>query len=264
MTIYASLSGLRAAQTDLDVIANNLANSETTGFKKSTVNFADVVVNSVFSTANSANGVGVRVDKIDQNFAIGPVDQTGNALDLAIGGDGFFSVVSPQSGQTVFTRDGHFSADSAGKIIDSDGNQLQMLTTAGGTPSAAQVALTNAAGSGLAGVTVGTDGTIAATYQDASSIAVGQVALASFATPTGLKPIGSANWTATGLSGAPTYGVPGSGSVGGLLTGSLEQSNVDVSNELVNLITAQRYFQANAKAVDTANTITETIINLRN
>jgi flagellar hook protein FlgE len=263
MTFYTSLSGLRAAQAELDVTANNLANAETNGFKSSRANFADVVINSTFSTANHANGAGARVETIDQNFSIGPVDQTGNALDLAISGDGFFSAVSPLSGQTLFTRDGHFTPDTAGFVVDAVGNRLQMVTTPGGTPSAAQVPLSNAAGFALSGITVGNDGTITASYQNATSTVVGQVALASFSAVNGLKAVGSANWQATGLSGAPVYGTPGGGSFGELLTGTLERSNVDTSNELVNLIAAQRYFQANAKAIDTANSISETVINLR-
>jgi flagellar hook protein FlgE len=124
--------------------------------------------------------------------------------------------------------------------------------------------VTNTAGSALAGVTVSASGDITGTYVDGSTTTVGQVALASFVSQTGLKAVGSSDWVATALSGAPTFGTPGAQTFGTLLTGSIERSNVDVSSELVNLITAQRYFQANAKAIDTESQISQSIINLRN
>jgi flagellar hook protein FlgE len=263
MTYYASISGLKAAQTDLDVVANNLANAETAGFKRSTVNFADVVVSSATSDPHHVTGAGVRVASTEQDFNIGSIDQTGNALDLAVSGAGFFSTVSPISGQTYFTRDGHFTKDASGYLTDSDGNQVQMIASAGGSPVAAQVPVTNTAGSALAGVTVSANGDITGTYVDGSTTMVGQIALASFVSQTGLKPVGSSDWVATALSGSPTYGTPGAQTFGSLLSGSIERSNVDVSNELVNLITAQRYFQANAKAIDTESQTSQSIINLR-
>jgi flagellar hook protein FlgE len=264
MTYYASISGLRAAQTDLDVVSNNLANSETSGFKRSTVNFADVVVSSATTDPNHVTGAGVRVDSTEQDFSIGSIEQTGNALDLAVSGDGFFTTISPVSGQTYFTRDGSFTKDATGYLTDSDGNQVQMIPTGGGSPVAAQVPVLNGTGSPLAGVTVSANGDITGTYVDGSTTTVGQVALASFVSQTGLKPVGSSDWVATAFSGAPAYGTPGSQTFGSLLTGSIERSNVDVSSELVNLITAQRYFQANAKAIDTESQISQSIINLRN
>jgi flagellar hook protein FlgE len=262
MSFYTSLSGLKSAQTDLDVIAHNIANSETSGFKKSRVEFADVVVASAASAAGGA-GIGARVESIDQDFAIGPVEQTGNALDLAIGGDGFFAAKSPTSGQMIYTRDGSFRQDTAGYLTDRDGNRVQMLASGGSTPSDALVPRTNASSSPLTGVAIGQDGAITGAYADGSTAVVGQVALAQFVAPTGLKSVGSANWQTTGRSGAATYGAPGSAAFGDLQTGARERSNVDLSDELVSLITAQRYFQANAKAVDTSTQIAQTIIGLR-
>jgi flagellar hook protein FlgE len=139
MTYYASISGLKAAQTDLDVVSNNLANAETSGFKRSTVNFADVVVSSATSDPNQVTGVGVRVASTEQDFSIGSIEQTGNALDLAVSGAGLFTTVSPISGQTYFTRNGSFTKDANGYVTDSNGNQVQMIPTAGGSPTAAQV-----------------------------------------------------------------------------------------------------------------------------
>jgi flagellar hook protein FlgE len=110
---------------------------------------------------------------------------------------------------------------------------------------------------------VASDGLVSASYADGTVEPVGVVALASFIAPTGLKQVGSSNWEATGISGSPSYGEPGAGQFGSLLSGALERSNVDIAEELVGLITAQRNFQANAKAIDTATQISQTVINLR-
>ena len=156
-----------------------------------------------------------------------------------------------------------------GHITDSAGNRLQVFSVdangqvTGNGISDAQVPAVNAAGSEFAGVTITETGLVQASYADGSVEPIGAVALASFISPNGLKKVGSANWESTGLSGAASYGSPGSGAYGSLLSGALERSNVDIAEELVGLITAQRNFQANAKAIDTATQISQTVINLR-
>ena len=270
MSFYTSLNGLKNAQTELSVISNNLANAESTGFKKSRVNFADIVSGTASTNPRMTKGIGSTVQSIDQDFALGPIQQTGSALDLAINGEGFFAKVSPVSGKTFYTRNGNFSIEGAGYIADSNGNRLQVLpvNAAGAViPSAppvdAQVPLTNAAGSEFLNATIQPDGSLYAAYADGSTQVVGKVALASFVAPGGLLQVGAQNWQATGISGAATYGEPGASRFGTLLSGNLEQSNVDIAEEMVGLITAQRYFQANAKAIDTATQLSQTIINLR-
>ncbi|PEQ14454.1 flagellar biosynthesis protein FlgE [Novosphingobium sp. PC22D] len=270
MSFYTSLTGLKNAQTNLNVAANNIANAETGGFKKSKVEFADIVAVSILTDPSLTQGIGSRTLAITQEFSLGPVEQTGNALDLAINGDGFFTTVSPLSAQVQYTRAGSFTIDENGFIRNGQGNRLQVfpVDAAGvvdptGAPADAQIPATNAAGSEFAGATVNTDGTLIATYADGTNTPIGGVALASFLAPTGLKQLGNSSWVATGKSGAATYGQPGSGLYGSLLSGSLERSNVDIAEELVGLITAQRYFQANAKAIDTATQISQTIIQLR-
>lgn len=269
MSFYTSLTGLKNAQTDLGVIANNIANAETNGFKKSTASFADIVSSSITSDPKLTVGLGARTQAISQNFGLGAVEQTGSALDVAINGEGFFTVVSPTSGQTQYTRAGAFALDSDGYVKTSEGARLQVFSVDGSgtinstTPQDAQIPATNSVGEELAGVSIDGTGTLVATYADGSASPVGVLALASFVAPAGLKQMGTSSWTATGISGQATYGQPGSGLYGSLLTGTIERSNVDLSEELVSLITAQRNFQANAKAVDTATQITETIINLR-
>lgn len=272
MSFYTSLNGLKNSQTQLDVVSHNIANAETTGFKKSTVQFADIVAGSAYSNPKLTIGVGASVEAIQQNFALGPLQQTGSALDIAINGDGFFSTVSAQSGQTLFTRNGNFQVDQQGFIHDGSENRLQVFPTdpttgavTSTTPISAQIPAQNNATppADFAGVAVNENGNVVASYADGTNMVIGKVALASFISPTGLKQMGSSNWTQTGLSGTPTYGQPGEGAFGDLLSGSLERSNVDLSDELVGLITAQRNFQANAKAIDTATQISQTIINLR-
>jgi flagellar hook protein FlgE len=269
MSCYTSLNGLKNAQTDLGVIAHNIANVETTGFKRSSTTFADVVASSAQTDPRMVKGIGATLESITQNFTLGPIEQTGASLDVAITGDGFFSMRSADSGKTLYTRNGSFGIDDPGFITDGSNNRLQVLPTdANGditstTPMDAQIAPVNSAGAEFAGVTVGADGIVSASYADGSVEIVGTIALASFIAPTGLKQIGSSNWESTGISGAARYGTPGAGQYGTLLSGAVERSNVDIAEELVGLITAQRNFQANAKAIDTATQISQTVINLR-
>jgi flagellar hook protein FlgE len=272
MSFYTSLNGLKNAQTQLGVVSHNIANVETSGFKKSRVQFADIVAGSAFTNPKLTIGIGASVESIEQNFSLGPLEQTGSALDLAINGDGFFKTVSNPGGQAMFTRNGSFKVDENGFVHDGSQNRLQVFPTntstgvvTSTTPVDAQIPAQNAATppADFAGVSVNENGNIVASYADGTNLVVGKVALASFISPTGLKQMGSSNWQQTGLSGAAAYGEPGEGAFGNLKSGTLERSNVDISDELVGLITAQRNFQANAKAIDTATQISQTIINLR-
>ncbi|UVI39524.1 flagellar hook basal-body protein [Qipengyuania spongiae] len=269
MSFYTSLNGMKNAQTSLGVIAHNIANSETYGFKRSRTEFSEIVAASALTNPKMIQGIGASVEAINQNFSLGPVEQTGSALDLAITGDGFFTARSPLDGTTQYTRAGSFQMTGGGNIVDNSGNRLQLLPVdangqvTGNTLGDATVPVVNAAGSAFVGVTVDKAGIVNASYADGTVEPVGAIALASFVSPGGLKKIGQASWEGTGLSGAATYGAPGSGPYGSILSGALERSNVDIAEELVGLITAQRNFQANAKAIDTATQISQTVINLR-
>jgi flagellar hook protein FlgE len=269
MSFYTSLSGLKNAQTSLGVIAHNISNSETAGFKKSRTEFADIAAGGSNSDPRKMMGIGSAVESITQNFSLGPVEQTGGALDVAITGDGFFTTQSADSGRTMYTRNGKFDIDEAGYIHDGANNRLQVFpvdatgTPTSTTPVSAQIPAVNGGGAEYAGITIGKDGLIRASYSDGSVQAIGSVALASFVAPTGLRQEGSSNWSSTGISGAARYGSPGEGQFGSLQAGAIERSNVDIAEELVGLITAQRAFQANAKAIDTATQIGQTVINLR-
>lgn len=277
MSFYTSLSGLKNAQTDLNVISNNIANAGTGGFKKSSTSFADIVAASALADSSHTVGIGARVATITQDFALGSINQTGRALDVTVNGDGFFTVVSPLSGNTQYTRNGAFSIDGSGYIVNAQNARLQAFptdTTTGAITSTStlqdvQIPSTSpnpvdATNPGTyAGVTINESGEIVASYSDGSNATIGVVAVASFIAPTGLKQLGNATWAASGNSGSATYAQPGTGTTGSLLSGSLESSNVDVAEELVSLITAQRNFQANAKAIDTSTQISQAIMNLR-
>lgn len=269
-SFYTSLNGLKNSQTDLSTIAHNIANAETTGFKKSNVEFSDIVANGSAANPRITQGIGATVAGINQNFGLGAIEQTGRSLDIAIDGDGFFATRNTESNQILFTRNGNFQIDSAGAVTDFAGKRLQMYDVDAtgavlnpGTTVDAMIPTTNGAGSDLASITIEKNGLINAAYADGTTEPVGRMALATFIAPTGLRPVGSTNWEVTGFSGAASFELPGTGRNGQLLSGALERSNVDLAEEMVGLITAQRNFQANAKAIDTATQFSQTIINLR-
>jgi flagellar hook protein FlgE len=269
MSFFTSLSGLKNAETDLRVISHNIANAETVGFKKSSAQFADLVASGSATDPRRTAGIGATVSAITQDFALGPLEQTGRSLDLAIDGDGFFAVENPISGDLSFTRNGNFRLTASGEMQDANGNTLQAFPVDAAamptstTPGPVIVPLTNGTGSALANVTIDNRGIVNAAYADGTSTPIGQVALATFAAPNGLRAIGQTKWQASGESGLPQFGNPGVGNYGEMISGALERSNVDLAEEMVALLTAQRNFQANARAIDTATTISQTVINLQ-
>lgn len=269
MSFFTSLSGLKNAETDLKVIAHNIANAETVGFKRSSAQFADLVASGAPTDPRRTAGIGATVSAITQDFALGPLEQTGRSLDLAIDGDGFFAVANPFSGDLSFTRNGNFRLLATGELQDATGNSLQAFPVdAAGVPTSTTpadlvVPLTNAAGSPLANVTIDNRGIVSASFADGTAIPSGQVALATFAAPTGLRAIGQTKWQATGESGAAAFGNPGLGNYGEMISGALERSNVELAEEMIALLSAQRNFQANARAIDTATQISQTVLNLR-
>lgn len=269
-SFYTSLNGLKNAETDLGVIAHNIANAETAGFKKSSTQFADIVANGSASNPRLSQGIGAAVASITQDFSLGSIEQTGRSLDLAIDGDGFFTTRNPENGELFYTRNGNMGIDGAGNIRDFAGQRLQVFptdstgtVTGTGSTVDAVVPLTNAAGADLANVTVEKNGVIFASYADGTTSAIGRVAVANFVAPEGLRAIGQTKWEATGISGAASFELPGIGKAGQILSGAIERSNVDLAEEMVSLIVAQRNFQANAKAIDTATQVSQTVINLR-
>jgi len=415
MSFGIALSGIDAAQSDLNVTANNIANASTVGFKSSTSQFAELFSVSPQGVSDTQSGNGVELSAVAQQFTQGNIATTGNNLDLALSGDGMFVVKS--GGETQFTRAGSFSTNSAGQVVNSAGQNLQVyapttsgsfnttslenltipsgdsapaattsvnmtwnlpagatapatsplntadsttynystsltvydslgaahtanlyfvkaatpantwkvseyidgsttpvsttpvtltysnagvLTSvsdaAGGTNSAAvnfgtytpstgaaamaltyDLQSTTQYGNGfgvtsvtqngyttgqLSGVSVGSTGVVQANYTNGVSTSLGQVAVANFADQEGLQQVGNTSWTQTYTSGAPVYGQAGGSGFGLIQAGSLEDSNVDITSALVDMITAQRSFQANAQMISTENQITQTIIQI--
>jgi flagellar hook protein FlgE len=400
-----ALSGLTAASTDLDVTANNVANANTVGFKESRAEFADVYAAGAVNLNQSAIGEGVRVDATAQQFTQGNISTSGSNLDLAISGDGFFTLNDPSNG-VVYTRNGEFSEDKKGDVVTATGQALQVypptvnggfntgalsnlnLQTAQSAPEATTTGTvilnlpanstpptggafdpTNSAtynqststtvydslgnaypatffftqtaapgtwnvnmtvnnqlipvtnqlsydangavtpvGSGslnfapfnptdgaaamnmtfdfntstqygggfgvtsivqngfstgqLSTVSIDPTGVVSAVYTNGRSTQLGQLAMANFPNPQGLKQLGDTNWAETFSSGTHVSGTAGSSGFGSIQSGALEASNVDLTTELVNMITAQRAFQANAQVITTANQLSQTVINI--
>lgn len=404
MPFKAAISGLQAAQTDLNVIGNNVANAATAGFKRSRVEFQDVFAVSSSGASANSTGRGVDVSRVSQQFEQGNVSFTNNALDLAISGEGFF--ITDNGGERVYTRDGAFGLDRDGFIVNSKNNRLmafgadasgaingalghlqlsqannpplptsaitlganldadaavpsvgvfdpsnagsynettalnifdsqggahlfqmyfvrdaavntwnihsyvdgaavggpttitfdsagQLATPASGqftlptftpaagvTPMNVDVTLSDTTMFGapfgvnrlaqdgyttgrLAGLDIDREGVILARFTNGQSSIQGQVALANFQNAQGLRPLGDNGWTQTFAAGEVLEGRPGTASLGLIQGGALEDSNVDLSAELVSLIIAQRNFQANTEVISTADAVTQAVINIR-
>jgi flagellar hook protein FlgE len=279
MSFYISLSGLKASQTDLATISNNVANVGSTGFKKSKTEFGDIFAAAPMQTTNQVAGQGVRVQGVTQQFTQGTLESTAKTLDLGIAGEGYFTVKG-EDGTVSYTRNGAFSVDQDRFAVDTTGARIQVFAVdpATGTPTTAAAGATPAdlvdlqipttlnndpAGVQLNSVAVGKDGLVSAVYADGSTVYLGKVAMASFNSQESLRQEGDAHWTSTVASGAPTLGTANQGLYGAINSGMLERSNVDITDELVALIAAQRNFQASSKAIEAANTLTTTIVNLR-
>ena len=410
MTFFISLTGLNASQTELSVLSNNIANVATSGFKKSRVDFGDIVSRSPSQAANRANGAGVAVMGVKQQFGQGGYQTSSNALDLSVEGQGFFLVRSGASSTDTLalSRNGSFSVDADRWVVDNEGRRLQVLPTtsdgaltgagasalqalrlptASGEPQATtavrfvanlpataaapaasfsrddaasynhatSTTVYDAAGNAstvtlyyrriedagalpnklwevhafqgdsaidpvpgpgpqtltfdtdgvllsptgpvdysggfsishadsastsqpfsvgfseqdgyapgrLESVGVDREGVVRASFSNGETLALGKVALGNVPNPQGLRQNGNVSWTVSGTSGDLVVGEPAQEGFGGIASGSLERSNVDLTDELVGLITAQRNFQANARAIDTASSLLQTIIQLR-
>jgi flagellar basal-body rod protein FlgG len=246
--LFTASTGMQAQQLNLDVIAHNLANVNTAGFKRSRVDFQDLLYQTIRPAGTRTTGseiptgiqvgLGSRPVATQKMFAQGTFQQTENPLDLVIEGEGFFQLARAD-GSVAYTRSGAFKRDSTGQIVSSDGLVLQPALTI--PPDALNV-------------TVGTDGTVSVTTSASPTpTTVGQIELARFANPAGLNAIGKNLFLLTAASGTATTGQPGVTGFGTLSQGFLESSNVSVVDEMVNMIAAQRAFEVNSKAIRTAD-----------
>jgi flagellar basal-body rod protein FlgG len=247
---------MESQQLNLDVISNNLANVNTTGFKKSKIEFQDLLYETTRTPGadqGSGNllptglqiGHGSRAVATSKVFTEGELTQTGERLDIAIQGDGFFQVQMPD-GTLAYTRDGALKTSSTGQITTSDGLPVQ-----GGFQPVP---------SGTTGVTISPDGEIATTGASSSNF---QVTLVRFANPAGLQSVGRNLYIETPASGTPETGTPNQAGFGSLQQGFLEMSNVKVVEEMVNMIVAQRAYEVNSKAVQAADEMMQQSDNLR-
>lgn len=374
MSFYTSLTGLNAATKEMAVTSNNIANTQTTGFKRSQAQFSDIFATMPSGKAAAASGGGTTLDAVSQEFTQGDIENSDNVLDLAIAGDGFFPLQA-EDGSQVFTRNGGFMLDADNVVVNSDGYQLMgkavdadtglatgvlgpitipatiastsaetakvsfsaleanetlvlggITLTAGAdgaTAGEVAAAFANIAAEGTAdataaniasatgtltgwttgavsgtsvtftstttgdvtdlentgtgsaaivsspathdftGLTINPDGMLSVNYSDGSVVKTAQILLAKFASNEGLVQAAGSSYSATAESGAAVYGSGGEPGYGNVLSGSVERSNVDITAELIDLIKAQRNFQANAKAIETTSSMATTLINMR-
>ena len=256
--LWTAASGMQAQQTNIDVVANNIANVNTTGFKKSRADFQDLIYQNMKTTgAPSTNstqapgiqvGLGTKTAAVVKNFTAGTINQTGNDLDIAIDGDGFFQIQQPD-GSTGYSRAGSFKRDSQGRVINSDGYPLLPEVV---IPSNATK------------INIGNDGTVSVLQAGQTSpTSVGNIQLANFPNPAGLFSLGRNIYQPTDASGTATTGTPGQNGVGTISQGFLEMSNVSVVEEMVNMIVGQRAYEVNSKAVQAADEMLQQANNLR-
>ncbi len=257
--LRTAATGMYAQELFVDVISNNLANVNTTGFKRSKVEFQDLLYQTLRSPGterglgNATNteiqiGHGTRPVAVVKQFSQGDVNATNNPLDLAIEGDGFFQVML-SDGTLAYTRDGAFKLSSEGQLVTSDGLLVQPnITLPADTES----------------INIGTDGIISViTTGNSDPEVIGQIEIAKFLNPAGLKSIGRNLFLPSVASGDPQYGVPENEGFGRIMQGYLELSNVDVVEEMINLIIAQRSYEINSKAIRTAEEMLSTANNLQ-
>lgn len=247
--LWVAKTGLDAQQTRITVISNNLANVNTAGFKRSRGVFEDLIYQNVRQVGGQSTqntqlptglmlGTGVRTVATEKVFTQGNITQTGNALDIAVQGRGFFQIQMPD-GTQAYTRDGSFHINSQGQLVTSSGYQLQPSIT---IPT------------GATGITIGSDGVVSVNTQgSATPTQVGSIQLADFINPAGLQPVGENLFQESGSSGSPQTATPGLNGVGTLVQSSLETSNVNVVEELVSMIEAQRAYEMNSKAIRTVD-----------
>lgn len=257
-SLWISKTGLDAQQTKMDVVANNLANVSTNGFKRARAVFEDLLYQTIRQPGAQSSqqtqipsglqlGVGVRPVATESIFTQGSLQQTGNSRDVAIQGEGFFQVLMPD-GTTAYTRDGAFQSDINGQFVTSSGYVVQPAVTI--PPNTLSI-------------TIARDGTVSALVPGAQTpIQVGNIQLASFINPAGLQKIGENLYLETASSGVATPNAPGTNGLGLLNQGFVETSNVNVVEELVGMIQTQRAYEINSKSIETSDRMLQRLTQL--
>ncbi len=248
-SLWVAKTGLDAQQTRMQVVSHNLANANTTGFKKGRAAFEDLLYQNVRQVGGQTSqqtrsatglhlGTGVRVVSTEKIFSQGALSQTENSLDMAINGRGFFQVTLPD-GTAAYSRNGAFQLDDQGQIVTASGHVLQPGIA---VPQGAQ------------SISIGSDGVVSAQVPGQSApVQIGSIQLADFVNPAGLQPRGENMFVESASSGSPQTGTPGLTGLGSLMQGSLEGSNVNVVEELVNMIETQRAYEMNSKAISSSD-----------
>ena len=258
-SLNTASTGMKAQQTNMDVIANNIANVSTMGFKRARAEFEDLLYENIkepgaVTGANSISptgvqvGLGVKTSAVQKDFTQGSTKITNAPFDVEIEGAGFFPVQTP-SGQVAYTRDGAFKKGPDGRLQDKNGNILQPEIV---IPADAS------------GVEIGANGSVQIIVQNNTQPqSIGQIQLVSFVNPAGLRSIGGNLFVPSNASGLPQQGAPGQNGLGQLAQGQLETSNVNIVDEMVNMITAQRAYETNSKAVQAADQMLQSVNSLR-
>ncbi len=255
--LWVAKTGLDAQQTRMAVVSNNLANVNTTGFKRGRANFEDLLYQNVQTAGAQSStqtqlpsglsiGTGVRIGATEKMFSQGNLLQTNNSLDMAVNGRGFFQILMPD-GTMAYTRDGSFQVDSQGQIVNDQGFALQPGLQ---IPQGAQ------------DISISADGIVSVTLSGQSTPQqIGTLTLADFINPAGLQARGDNLFSETAASGTPQTGTPGLNGVGSLAQGSLESSNVNVVEEMVSMIETQRAYEMNSKAISTSDQMLQFLTN---
>ncbi len=262
-TLYTAATGMEAMQTKLDVIAHNLANVNTVGYKKNRANFEDLFYRQEAlpgaqddaggqTATGTAIGLGTQVSSVQTNFAQGAFMTTGNTLDVAIEGPGFFQVQDPVTSETVYTRAGNFSVNAQNNLVLGSAQTGRLLDPQVSIPQDAT------------DVDITFDGRVLVTQQGASQpTEVARLTLATFINAEGLLKLGENLYRETEASGTPVVANPGQSGLGILRNGALEASNVEPVQELIDLITTQRSFELNSQAIQAGDEILQLVANLR-
>ncbi len=257
--LYTAATGMHSMQHQIDVISNNIANVNTMGFKKDRAEFQDLMYERLNFTAGRTSetsvnptgidvGLGVKISGVQKNFLEGDLKLTNNTFDLAIEGKGFFQITNP-NGEVVYSRNGGFKVDNEGNIVNAQGYLLEPQIT---IPD------------NVKDVTIALDGTVTATNPTTNTeVTLGQIEIVDFINPAGLTPLGDSLYAASEASGDPLAGTPSTDQFGNIRQGMIELSNVKLVDEMVDLITAQRAYEANSKAITTTDTMLDTVNRLK-